>query len=60
MPRTKGAKCNYSWAEKTKAMSIRFSPAVLDYLNTKPNKTKYITDLILDDMKKNELKEMED
>ena len=60
MPRPKGSKNKAKYAVCTNIMSIRFTDEVYSWVNSQPNKTEYIRDLIIKDMKERGIIEGED
>ena len=51
MPRPKGSKNKAKYAVCTNIMSIRFTDEVYSWVKSQPNKTEYIRELIIKDMK---------
>ena len=60
MPRPKGSPNKNTNAVCTNIMSIRFTDEVYSWVNSQPNKTEYIRELIIRDMKERGIKIEED
>ena len=60
MPRPKGSPNKNKSAVCTNIMSIRFTDEVYSWVNSQPNKTEYIRELIIRDMKERGIIKEED
>ena len=60
MPRPKGSKNKAKYAVCTNIMSFRFTDEVYSWVNSQPNKTEYIRELIIKDMKERGIIKEED